>query len=90
LLSATGADGVSAFAGRRVTTFTDEEELQGGTGANSPYFVETELRKLGVAVEVAAPWSSHVVVDRNLVSGQNPQSSVDTARQVLETLGAAK
>jgi putative intracellular protease/amidase len=28
-----------------------------------------------------------VVVDGNLISGQNPQSSVQTARQVMHELG---
>ncbi|MEC3977338.1 type 1 glutamine amidotransferase domain-containing protein [Amycolatopsis sp. H20-H5] len=90
LLSAIGADGGFAFAGRRLTVFTDEEENQGGTGVNTPYFVETELRKLGGDVEAGPAWASHVVVDGNLVTGQNPQSSVDTARRVLEVLGVAK
>jgi hypothetical protein len=30
------------------------------------------------------PWASHVVVDRNLVTGQNPFSSQAMAKQFLE------
>jgi len=88
LLSATLADGTNAFAGRRLTVFTDEEERTGGTGENTPWWVETALRDAGVVVESAAPWSDHVVVDGNLVTGQNPQSSASVARRVLEALAA--
>jgi len=88
LLSATLADGMNAFAGRRLTVFTDEEERTGGTGENTPWWVETALRDAGVVVESAAPWSDHVVVDGNLITGQNPQSSATVARRVLEALAA--
>jgi putative intracellular protease/amidase len=83
LLSATREDGTFAFAGRKLTVFTDEEELGGGTGENTPWFVEARLRELGAVVEAGPAWSSTVVVDRNLVSGQNPQSSAEAAKAVL-------
>lgn len=88
LLSATRPDGTFAFAGRRVTVFTNEEETSGGLGANTPWFVADALAERGAVVESAAPWSSHVVVDGNLVSGQNPQSSDEVATAVLELLAA--
>jgi putative intracellular protease/amidase len=89
LLSATRADGGFAFAGRRLTVFTDEEERQGGTGDKTPWWVETTLRDRGAEIDAGPAWSSTVVVDRNLISGQNPQSSADAARQVLAALGVA-
>lgn len=87
LLSAKLADGSNAFAGRTITVFTDEEERTGGTGANTPWWVETTLREAGLVIDSAAPWSDHVVVDGNLVSGQNPQSSTSVARRVIEAIG---
>ncbi|KFU79406.1 Putative intracellular protease/amidase [Amycolatopsis lurida] len=89
LLSARGEDGSFTFAGRSMTSFSDEEERQGGLGDKSPFFVETRLREQGAIVTPAAAWSSEVVVDGNLVTGQNPQSSVATAERVLELLKAA-
>lgn len=86
LLSATRADGGFAFAGRRLTVFTNEEENSGGLGDKSPWFVADVLADRGAVVESAAPWSSHVVVDGNLVSGQNPQSSDEVAATVLKLL----
>lgn len=88
LLSATRDDGGFQFAGRRMTVFTDAEELEGGTGEQTPWFVEERLRERGAELDTGPNWSSKVVVDGNLISGQNPQSSADTAREVLSALGA--
>ena len=88
LLSAKLADDSNAFAGRRLTVFTDEEERTGGTGENTPWWVESALRDAGLVIDSAAPWSDHVVVDGNLVTGQNPQSSASVARRVIEALTA--
>ncbi|MGW2562341.1 type 1 glutamine amidotransferase domain-containing protein [Streptomyces sp. NPDC001514] len=88
LLSARGEDGGFTFAGRRLTTFTDEEERQGGLGDAAPYLVESRLRELGAVIEAGPAWTSKAVVDGNLITGQNPQSSVDTAQQVLAALKA--
>jgi putative intracellular protease/amidase len=86
LLSATLDDGSFAFAGRRLTVFTNEEELNGGTGENTPWLVEDALREKGAVIENAAAWSSNVVRDRNLITGQNPQSSEDVAKEVIKAL----
>lgn len=84
LLSA--GDGTFAFAGRRMTVFTNGEELSGGTGENTPWFVETALRERGAVVELGPDWSSFVVRDGNLITGQNPQSSQDVTTEVLKAL----
>jgi putative intracellular protease/amidase len=86
LLSAETGNGDFVFAGRKMTVFTDEEELNGGTGENTPWFVEDALRNKGAEVETGPAWSSFVVRDRNLISGQNPQSSEDVAKAVLAAL----
>ena len=86
LLSATDDDGAFSFAGRRLTVFTNEEELGGGTGPNTPWFVEDVLKEKGAVVENGAAWTSHVVRDGNLITGQNPQSSEDVAKEVLKAL----
>ncbi|ALG10287.1 type 1 glutamine amidotransferase domain-containing protein [Kibdelosporangium phytohabitans] len=85
-LLSTAQDGDFAFSGKRLTVFSNAEELGGGTGENTPYFVETRLRELGAVVEVGAPWSDTVVVDGTLITGQNPQSSVTTAERVVAAL----
>lgn len=86
LLGATDDDGAFAFKGRRLTVFTNEEELGGGTGENTPWLVEDALREKGAVIENGAAWSSNVVRDGNLITGQNPQSSGDVAKEVLAAL----
>lgn len=84
LLSAVRADGTFVFAGKEMTVFTDEEERQGGV--NVAYTVESRLAELGARLATGAPWSSTVVVDGGLVTGQNPQSTVATAARVASLL----
>ncbi|MEU6878808.1 type 1 glutamine amidotransferase domain-containing protein [Streptomyces sp. NPDC046712] len=88
LLSATKDDGGFTFAGRALTSFTDEEENQGGLGENSPFLVETRLRDQGAVLQTGPAWSNTVVVDGNLITGQNPQSSTGAAEAVLKALAA--
>ena len=88
LLSAVDASGAFAFEGRRLTVFTDEEERTGGLGENTPWFVASTLRERGALVEDGDAWTSHVVRDGNLISGQNPQSSEAVAKALVEALAS--
>jgi putative intracellular protease/amidase len=69
-----------------MTVFSDEEELTGGLGENSPWLVASTLSERGALVEGGAPWTSHVVRDGNLITGQNPQSSDAVAKAVVAAL----
>lgn len=62
------------FSGRNVTCFADAEEAAWLGERRPSLLVESALRESGARVEVAAPWSSHVVVDGNVVTGQNSPS----------------
>ncbi|RNB57362.1 MULTISPECIES: type 1 glutamine amidotransferase domain-containing protein [Brevibacillus] len=87
LVGATLSDGQPLVAGKRVNAFTDSEEAATGLGAYLPFLLESKLRELG-AVFVAAPdWSAHVEVDGNLITGQNPQSTLAVTEAVLNKLG---
>jgi putative intracellular protease/amidase len=87
LLSAMDDGGAFVFAGRRLTVFSNEEELGGGTGENTPWLVEDALRDKGAVIGNGAAWTSNVVRDGNLITGQNPQSSEDVAKEVIKALG---
>jgi putative intracellular protease/amidase len=80
------ADGAPLIAGRAVTAFSNTEELSVNGPHLVPWFVEDEMRRLGGHYSRAADWSAHVVVDGNLITGQNPASSIDCARKVLNAL----
>jgi putative intracellular protease/amidase len=88
LLAAVDDTGANAFAGYRLAAFTNEEEKQGGKADQAKWLLQDRLTDAGLTVDEAAPWGSHVVVDRTLVTGQNPASSAAAARSLLEVLGA--
>ncbi|WP_338702838.1 type 1 glutamine amidotransferase domain-containing protein [Streptomyces sp. Q6] len=86
LLAATGADGTNSFKGYDVAAFTNEEEVQGGLADKAKWLLQDRLTEAGVHVKPAEPWAPHVVVDRNLVTGQNPASSAPLAAELLKKL----
>jgi putative intracellular protease/amidase len=83
---ATRRNGVSPFAGYRVTAFTNDEEEAVGLRAKAKWLVEDELINLGVTFTRGEIWKPYTVVDRNLYTGQNPASSGPLAREVLKAL----
>ncbi len=90
LLSAPQADGAWMFDGYRMTAFTDEEENQTKAGKiGMPWYVEAALKNRGAIFDDGdAAWVSHVVVDRNLITGQNPGSAEAAAGALLKRLRA--
>jgi putative intracellular protease/amidase len=86
-LSAGDAEGKWVFAGRRMTSFTDAEEHATGLDANAPWLLETRLRAGGAQVTGGPAWQPHVVVDGNLITGQNPASGAAVAERLLAALG---
>lgn len=80
------SNGRPAVEGRRLTSFTNEEERAVELDQLMPFLLETALRELGAHVSTAPAWSDHIVVDDRLVTGQNPQSSASTAAAVIKTL----
>jgi putative intracellular protease/amidase len=82
-------DGTWLFAGRTLTSFTNEEETQATFAGNAPWLLEDRLRLAGARFEVGPPWKSHVVVDGNLVTGQQNFSAKATASAVLAKFGRA-
>jgi putative intracellular protease/amidase len=88
LLPANRPDGSWLFEGMRMTGFTDEEERLAGLAARAPWLLEDRLRERGAHFEAGPPWEPHVVVDGNLVTGQNPASSQASADRTLGELRA--
>ena len=87
LLPARRADGRWVFEGRRLTALTNDEEALAGFAGKAPWLLEDRLRAAGAKFDGGVPWGSQVVVDGNLVTGQNPVSTGGTARYVLDLLG---
>lgn len=88
VLAASGDAESSPFAGYRMTGFSNVEEEQVGLADNAPWLLEDKLVELGIEYSPATePWGSHVVVDRGVYTGQNPQSSEELARRIVADLG---
>lgn len=86
LLAARDADGQWLFADRAMTSFSDEEEVELGTADNAPWLLADTLRKSGAQYEKGPNWGAYVVRDGNLLTGQNPASSLPLAEAVLAAL----
>lgn len=87
LLAATGPDGGFAFAGYRLTGFTNAEETQAGFADKAKWLLQDRLVALGADFQEGEPWAPFVITDRNLITGQNPASSVPLAAEMLNRLG---
>jgi putative intracellular protease/amidase len=87
LLAAVGEDGANAFAGYRITAFTNQEEQLAGHAAKAPWLLQDRLTEAGIEVIAGEPFSAHLEVDRNVVTGQNPQSSGPVAEALLKLIG---
>lgn len=86
LVGATLSNGLPLVAGKRVNAFTDREEAEISLAPTLPFLLESRLRELG-AIFVAAPnWSSHYEADGNLITGQNPQSTMAVTQAVIDKL----
>jgi putative intracellular protease/amidase len=86
LLTASRADGTWALNDRLLTGFSNEEETQAGFAGNAPWLLEDRLRISGARYTAKEPWTPHVVIDRNLVTGQQNYSAGVTADGVLQQL----
>jgi putative intracellular protease/amidase len=82
------SDGTTPLVqGKTVTGFSDAEEDAVQLQHIVPFLLESKLKELGAHYEKAADnWQSKVCVDGHLVTGQNPQSSEDVAKKVVQML----
>ena len=79
-------DGEYLVKGKTVTGFTNTEEETAGLTDVVPFLVEDALKANGANYEKGADWASYVVEDGLLITGQNPASSEDTAKRLLNRL----
>jgi putative intracellular protease/amidase len=86
LVGVTLSDGAPLVAGKAVTAFTDAEEVATTLDQYMPFLLETRMRELGANFEAASNWSDHIQVDGSLITGQNPQSTVSVAKEVVKQL----
>ena len=85
-MMATRRNGVSPFAGYKVTAFTNDEEDAVGLREKARWTAEDELVKMGVDFSRGEMWKPYTVVDRNLFTGQNPASAAPLAHAFMKEL----
>lgn len=72
--------------GKTVTGFSNTEEEAVQLTDVVPFLVEDAMKKSGARYSRGPDWQAHVVVDHNLVTGQNPASSAPAAQALLDLL----
>jgi len=81
------------YAGYKMTIFSTAEEQQREPleiGGKVLFYPDFALRTAGGDVSVLAPWSSYVLQDRELISGQNPFSDEALLKLLLAALNEKK
>jgi putative intracellular protease/amidase len=86
LLGATDSAGQPMIKGFRVNGFTNAEEDAVGLSAVVPFHLETEMKARGGVFEGAANFTAMAIRDRNIITGQNPMSSLKVAELVNAAL----
>jgi len=78
------------YAGYRMTVISnaEEEQAKGLLGGGSmKFYPQTALQQAGgTHSSNQAPWASHLVTDRELITGQNPASALSVADELLKRL----
>ena len=83
-------DGTPLVEGKNVTGFTNTEEEAVGLSNVVPFLVEDALKANGGLYSKGDDWASYVVSDGLLITGQNPASSNETAKVLIEKLNQSK
>lgn len=88
LRNATAPDGSPLVQGKQVTGFANTEEAAVQLSDVVPFLVEDALVKNGGKYRKGPDWQPYIVVDGNLITGQNPASSAPAAEEMLRQLAA--
>jgi len=83
LISLTNNNGEHLIKGKRLTAFSNSEEESAGLNEKPPFLLESELLSLGALYTKGPDFCSYVVADDNIITGQNPDSSFETVKQIL-------
>ncbi|WP_026933119.1 type 1 glutamine amidotransferase domain-containing protein [Christiangramia echinicola] len=81
-----GTDGEPLVKGKKVTGFTNTEEEAVELTEVVPFLVEDMLKKNGGVYSKGDDWAEYVLVDGNLITGQNPASSGLVAEKLYDKL----
>lgn len=86
LVKVKAPNGEPLVKGKDITGFSNTEEDAVQLTDIVPFLLEDEVKKLGGNYSKGADWGSYVKKDGLLITGQNPASSEEAAKLLLETL----
>src|SRR5580700_2475881 len=72
--------------GRRLTAYSNSEEVVAGLTAVVPFSLESELVAAGALYSKSSDYTNYMVTDGHLICGQNAISSRDVSREMLVQL----
>ncbi|MCY1560427.1 hypothetical protein D9M68_975590 [compost metagenome] len=65
----------------------EEQAKQALNGGEMKFYPQTALEQAGGNYSSnKTPWTSHVVIDRELITGQNPASAAQVGAAILDRL----
>jgi putative intracellular protease/amidase len=80
------------YAGYHLTVFStgEEQQLEGpkGLGGNVQFYPVNALAEAGAHVDTLANWHSNVIVDHELITGQQPMSAPEFGDVLVKKLNA--
>lgn len=83
------SDGTHLLENVEVTGYSNIEEKLIFQGGKIPFYLEDELRSVAKSYKKSTiPFTSHVVEDKRIITGQNPQSARAVGEKTLKILQA--
>lgn len=86
LVNVKAKNGEPLIKGKELTSFSNTEEEAVKLTKVVPFLLEDELKKHGAIYTKGDDWTSHVIQDGLLITGQNPASSEAVAKLLLKVL----
>lgn len=86
LRNVSSGDGSPFVSGKKITGFSNSEEEAVGLTKVVPFLIEDMVQENGGIYSKGEDWGSYVVVDGNVVTGQNPASSEAAAKELIKII----
>ncbi len=86
LLLAKDSCGNSILKNKHITAFTNKEENIVKMAEFMPFSLEDRIKKLGAVFVEDKPWSEHVEINCNLITGQNQNSALLVAEGIVSLI----
>lgn len=72
--------------GKKINSFTNEEEAEVKLTHVVPFLLEDKLKERGAKFEKSGLWQVYAVSDQRVITGQNPQSAKSVGEEILKEL----